>query len=209
MISPGSFFPWGKGKSCADQTKDQYKVHLKLLPANLFFRFNDFTLLESSSKTPPFIDNYEYSNQPLPLSNHHFNLFPSPHNGFPNPHHSPYTLHSPRIIRCTLRPRQSYRIRELILTVSFLPLPPFFPAPSAQRTFPPFPSLSHFPTCHCSPVQEPANPIRLCRLMHQHTKRQMDLATRSSRRAPADQGVSSMTQLSSEGSVDSVDSLQQ
>ncbi|CAF9905938.1 MAG: hypothetical protein ALECFALPRED_001914 [Alectoria fallacina] len=47
------------------------------------------------------------------------------------------------------------------------------------------------------------------RLMHQHTKRQMDLATRSTRRTPADQGVSSMSQLSGEGSVDSVDSLQQ
>lgn len=49
--------------------------------------------------------------------------------------------------------------------------------------------------------------------MHQHTKRQMDLATRSTRRSPAatgpDKGVSSMSQLSAEGSVDSVDSLQQ
>ncbi|CAD6572538.1 MAG: hypothetical protein ASARMPREDX12_008453 [Alectoria sarmentosa] len=47
------------------------------------------------------------------------------------------------------------------------------------------------------------------RSMHQHTKRQMDLATRSSRRTPTDQGVSSMSQLSGESSVDSVDSLQQ
>ena len=55
-----------------------------------------------------------------------------------------------------------------------------------------------------------ANPIHFYnRLMHQHTKRQMDLATRSSRRSPADQGVSSMSQLSAEGSIDSVDSLQQ
>ncbi|KAM0803331.1 hypothetical protein BDR22DRAFT_886705 [Usnea florida] len=46
------------------------------------------------------------------------------------------------------------------------------------------------------------------RLMHQHTKRQMDLATRSSRRSPADQAVSGMTQLSGESSIDSVDSLQ-
>lgn len=46
--------------------------------------------------------------------------------------------------------------------------------------------------------------------MHQHTKRQMDLATRSSnRRSPADQAVNSRGQLSGENSLDSVDSLQQ
>lgn len=55
-----------------------------------------------------------------------------------------------------------------------------------------------------SPQRAPADSIvQSHRLMHQHTKRQMDLATRSSRGAPADQGVSSM------GCTDSVDNLQQ
>ena len=46
--------------------------------------------------------------------------------------------------------------------------------------------------------------------MHQHTKRQMDLATRSStRRSPSNQAASGRTQVAGESSVDSVDSLQQ